>query len=74
MVPLRIEALGNNVIVHLRGIEVVEKPLSRFPVAALVDMDRNPRRRVASGGSYPANAGLENARQPIPLFRLIGGA
>ena len=71
MAPGRIKALRDDVVLDVRGGDVIEKPFRRVPIAAFVDVDRDARRRVACSGFHSGDARFEEADQVIPLDCVI---
>ena len=71
MAPDGIKALGDDVVRHFRGVEMVEVPLGDVPVPALVYVDGDAHRGAAGGRFHAANPGLQEARQVGPLFGFV---
>ena len=53
MVPFRVETLGDDVVLDVRVVQMIEEALGHLPVRALVNVDRDARRRVAGRSFTP---------------------
>src|SRR6266567_5123005 len=67
-VPPGIVRLPNHVIIHMIGMEFVEKILGPNLVAAAVDVDHDPRMRCISGSRFnTCNARLDQIGEVVPI-------
>ena len=66
--PIRVEALPDDVVIDVVLFEMIEKPPRDRPIAAAVDVDHDAHAvRGGRGAANAADSGGKDARQVIPL-------